>query len=143
MKDVNVVALSGRLGRDPELRDTNGTKVCNFSIATNESYKNKDGTWEERASWFDITVWGAQGENCAKYLSKGSQVMVQGHLKQSKWEDKDGQTRSKVQVTAEVVLFPPAGDGARTNRPAASGARRSPMDGLDFGDIDEDDGIPF
>lgn len=107
MRDVNSTVLSGRLTRDPELRALqSGTSVCNLSLAVNENYKEND-EWKERPNYIDITIWGKQGENASKYLSKGSQVTVQGRLTQRSWEDDNGNKRSKVEVTAEVVIFPP------------------------------------
>lgn len=105
MSNVNTVALGGNLTRDPELRYTpSGTAVCNLGIAVNRSRKTDDG-WEDETSFFDITVWAGRGELCAKKLSKGSQVFVQGRLEQQRWEQ-DGANRSKVVVIAEQIEGP-------------------------------------
>ncbi|MFP4267293.1 MAG: single-stranded DNA-binding protein [Spirochaetaceae bacterium] len=97
--DVNSVVLIGRLTRDAELKYTNnGTAVCKFSIALNRSRKSGD-TWQEEAHFFDIVLWGKQGEAIQKYLGKGKQVGVQGELRQNRWEQ-NGQTRSKVEIHA-------------------------------------------
>jgi single-strand DNA-binding protein len=137
MKDINVVAISGRLVRDPELRQTaGGTSICALSVACNENYKEGD-TWKERASFFDVTVWGANGENAARYLTKGSKVSVQGRLNQRSWEAQDGSKRSKV----DVVIFPsPPSSGERSDAPReASGVNQADYSDIDFGAED----IPF
>ena len=104
--NINVVVLTGNLTRDPELRSLpSGTSVCEMGLAVNEQYKDgASGEWLERANFFDVTVWGAQGENCAKYLAKGRPVAVHGRLRFESWE-KDGQKRSKVKVVADRVQF--------------------------------------
>lgn len=104
--NINTVTLTGNLTRDPEVRTLpSGTSVCEMGLAVNERFKNSaSGEWEERANFFDIVVWGAQGENCGKYLSKGSAVAVSGRLRWRAWE-KDGQKRSKVEVVGERVQF--------------------------------------
>ena len=100
MKDLNTVSLVGRLTRDAELRYTNnGMPICNFSIANNYSRKQGD-QWTEETSFFDIVLFGRQGEAVSNYLKKGKQVAVQGELRQDRWQQEDGQRRSKVQVIA-------------------------------------------
>jgi len=102
MSDYNHVGIIGRLTRDAEIKYTaNGTAVCNFSIACNKSIppKNEGDKWENEVSYFDITLWGKKAEGKAKYLTKGEQVLVEGELKQDRWEQ-DGQARSKVKITA-------------------------------------------
>jgi single-strand DNA-binding protein len=102
------------LTRDPELREAGSTSVCEMGLAVNERYKGRDGEWTERANFFDIVVWGAQGESCAKYLEKGRQVAVQGRLRHETWETSEGQKRSKVRVVADRVQF--LGGGQRDRR---------------------------
>jgi len=95
--DINQVILIGRVTRDAELKYTaSGTALCNFSIAVNRRAKKGD-QWTDEASFFDLTLWEKQAENLNKYLVKGTQVAVQGELRQDRWE-KDGQKFSKVQV---------------------------------------------
>lgn len=117
MRDVNVVCISGRLVRDPELRATpGGMSVCQLSVASNRSYK-QGNEWKEKASFFDVVVWGGAGENAARYLSKGSRVMVSGYLDQQSWEDrKTGAKRSKVQIVADTIVFPPAASQGPSGR---------------------------
>lgn len=103
---LNKVMLIGRLGRDPELRYTQGgTPVANFSMATDESYRGKDGNTVEQTEWHNIVAWGRQGENCANYLSKGSLVFVEGSLQTRKWQDKQGQDRWTTEIKAFRVQF--------------------------------------
>lgn len=103
---MNNVILIGNLGSDPDMRHTqSGTAVANLSIATNESYKDKDGEWQDKTEWHRVVVWGAQAENCAKYLSKGSKVGVSGKLQTRKWEDDDGNARYTTEVVARNVEF--------------------------------------
>ncbi len=110
MPSYNKIILMGYLTRDPELKYTqNGSPVCSFGLAVNEKYTTKGGEKKEKVAFIDITVWGSQGENCSKYLSKGNLVLVEGKLKQDTWEQQDGQKRSKIGVTANSVTFMPKG----------------------------------
>jgi single-strand DNA-binding protein len=110
---VNVVVLVGNLTRDPELRAIpSGTSVCRLGLAVNERTKDPaTGEWGERPNYFDIDVFGAQGENCAKYLAKGRQVAVEGRLRWRSWETQEGQKRSAVSVVANSVQFIGPRDG--------------------------------
>src|SRR5258705_12097165 len=116
MATFNKVILLGNLTRDPELRYTpQGSAVCEFALALNYVYTNKQtGQKVEEVSFIDIVAWGKTGEICAEYLKKGRQVMIEGRLKQDRWEAQDGKKMSKVRVTAENVQFVgsrPAGEG--------------------------------
>lgn len=100
--DINKVILVGRLTRDAELKYTNsGLAVCKFSLAVNRRKRSGD-QWEDEANFFDVTLWGKQGEALNQYLSKGKQIAVEGELRQSRWEQ-DGQKRSKVEVAANNI----------------------------------------
>ena len=108
MSGINKVMLIGNLTRDPELRYTpQGVAVCEFALALNRSYVNKQsGEKREEVVFVDITVWGRRAEVCAEYLKKGRQTFIEGRLSQSRWEDeRTGQKRSKTFVTAENVQF--------------------------------------
>jgi len=112
--NVNVVVITGNLTRDPELRHTGGgTAVCELRVAVNS--RRKDGTtgeWTDKANYFDVVVWGAQGENCATYLSKGRPVAVEGRLDWREWEAKEGGgKRQAVQIIANTVQFLGSRDG--------------------------------
>lgn len=103
---LNSVNIMGNLTRDPELKNTpSGKAVCSMSIANNRIF-SKGNEKVTEVSYFDIEVWGMVAENCAKYLKKGSGVIVEGRLKQDRWE-KDGKTQSKVRITANSVHFMP------------------------------------
>src|SRR5215218_1952868 len=106
--NINRVVLTGNLTRDPELRSLpSGMAVCNLRIASNTRRKdNSTGEWVDKPNYFDVTVWGAQGENCAQYLAKGRPVAVDGRLEWREWEDKEtGAKRSAVQIIADSVQF--------------------------------------
>ena len=117
---LNSVNMMGNLTRDPELKyTTSGRSVCNMSIANNRIY-TKNGEKVTEVSYFDIEIWGVVAENCAKYLTKGSGVIVEGRLKQDRWE-KDGKTQSRVRIAANSVHFmPKRGDSTvpRESKPA-------------------------
>ena len=107
------VFLSGNLGGDPELRYTpNGTPVTNFSVATNERWTGQDGEQQERTIWWRVKVWGKQAETVSQYLSKGSQVFVEGRMDPDPetggpriWTGRDGQARASFEVVARRVQF--------------------------------------
>ena len=140
------VTLVGNLTRDPELRQTpSGSSVCQLGVAVNSSYKDASGQWVEKPNYFDVVVWGPQGENCARYLSKGRQVAVDGRLDQRSWEAQDGTKRSKVEIVAETVMF--IGGQNEAREPAFKGGSKNVPDAAaqdDFRDIDfGGDDIPF
>ncbi len=120
------VTLVGNLTRDPELRQIpSGTSVCQLGVAVNSSYKDSSGQWVEKPNYFDVVVWGTQGENCARYLSKGRQVAVDGRLDQRSWEAQDGTKRSKVEIIADTVMFIGGQRARRASR--RTGAGLSPL----------------
>ena len=123
MASVNRVTLIGNLGRDPELRYTqSGQAVTNFSVATNEKWKDKDGQLQERTEWHRINVWGKSAENCAQYLSKGRSVYIEGRLQTRDWEDREGNKRQTTEVVAQRVQFLGGGKKAEFLRAVHSGA---------------------
>jgi len=102
MADINHVVLIGRLTRDAEIKYTSGGQaICKFSIAVNRRKKNGD-QWEDEANYFDIVLWGKQGESLQSYLVKGKMVGVDGELRQDRWQQ-DGQNRSKVEIIANYI----------------------------------------
>ncbi len=111
--DINTVTLVGRLTRDAELKYTNaGTAVSNFSMAVNESIKQKDGSYADTTNFFEIQYWGKPAEGVNPYLTRGRQIAIQGKLKHQTWVDNTtGQNRSKVVITAFSIqlLASPAG----------------------------------
>jgi single-strand DNA-binding protein len=121
MVDLNHVVLIGRLTRDAELRYTaSGQAVCKFSIAVNRRRKNGD-QWEDEANFFDIVLWGRQGESLNQYLVKGKMIGVEGELRQDRWQQ-DGQNRSKVEIVANNIqlLGGTGGSGGSGNWQAGS-----------------------
>jgi single-strand DNA-binding protein len=146
--NLNRVVVTGNLTRDPELRTTpNGTSVCKLRVAVNSRRKDSDGQWVDKPNYFDVTVWGAQGENCATYLSKGRPVAVDGRLDWREWEAQDGSKRQAVEIIADSVQFL----GSRGDAPSGDGIQASsdvPADTSDFegekaGVGSKDDDIPF
>jgi single-strand DNA-binding protein len=104
--NINSVVVTGNLTRDPELRSTpSGTPVCKLRVAVNSRRKDQSGQWVDKPNYFDVTVWGAQGENCANYLSKGRPVAVQGRLDWREWEAQDGSKRQAIEIIADSVQF--------------------------------------
>ena len=146
--NINRVVLTGNLTRDPELRSTNsGLAVCSLRIASNTRRKNNQtGEWEDKPNFFDITVFGAQGENCARFLAKGRPVAIDGRLDWREWEAKDGGgKRESVEIVADSVQFlgsrgdaDGSGGGANQFVPAGAGSESS----ADF-PASTDDDIPF
>jgi len=110
--NVNVVVITGNLTRDPELRHTGGgTAVCELRVAVNSRRKEGDN-WVDKPNYFDVVVWGAQGENCATYLQKGRPVAIEGRLDWREWEAKEGGgKRQAVQIIANTVQFLGSRDG--------------------------------
>ena len=148
--NINVVVITGNLTKDPELRSTGGgTSVCELRVAVNSSRKNgQTGQWEDKANYFDVVVWGAQGENCANYLSKGRSVAVEGRLDWSEWEAKDGSgKRQKVQIVAKSVQFLGSRDGGGGGNGSFTPSSDVPADSSDFAGAAAggggDDDIPF
>lgn len=105
--DVNSVTITGNLTRDPELRATGSdTQILAFGVAVNDRRKNpKNGEWEDVPNFVDCVVFGARAEALSRFLSKGSKVAIEGKLRYSSWETKDGQRRSKLEVIANEVVF--------------------------------------
>ena len=98
---VNKVILVGRLGRDPETRYTGGGQaVANFSVATDETYKDKSGERQKRTEWHKIVVWGKQAEIAQQYLKKGSLIFIEGRIQSREWQDKEGQKRTSFEIVA-------------------------------------------
>jgi single-strand DNA-binding protein len=104
--NINRVILTGNLTRDPELRSTQGgTSVCSLRVACNTRRRGPSGDWEDKPNFFDVTVWGAQGENCSRFLSKGRPVAIDGRLEWREWEDREGNKRQSVEIVADAVQF--------------------------------------
>lgn len=101
---VNKVILVGRLGRDPETRYTSsGQAVCNFTLATDESFKDRNGERQQRTEWHRIVMWGKLAEIGQQYLKKGKLVYIEGRLQTRQWDDKEGNKRSTTEIVANVM----------------------------------------
>jgi single-strand DNA-binding protein len=123
---VNKVILVGRLGRDPETRYTGGGQaVANFSVATDESYKDKNGERQKRTEWHRVTVWGKLAEICQQYLKKGTMVYIEGRIQSREWQDKEGQKRTSYDIVANVMrmLSSRAESAMSAGASAGAGAR--------------------
>ena len=105
--NINRVIITGNLTSDPELRSLpSGTSVCKLRVACNTRRKDgSSGEWVDKPNFFDVTVWGAQGENCARYLSKGRPVAIDGRLEWREWETPEGGKRQAVDIIADTVQF--------------------------------------
>lgn len=144
---VNKVIIVGRLGGDPELRQTQaGQSVCNFNVATSESWAGQDGQRKERTEWHRIVVWGRLAELCSQYLTKGREVFAEGKIQTREWEDRDGNKRYTTEIVASEVKslgsaqggsHAPSNDRPET-KPAKAGGGRAAKPS----DHNEDD-IPF
>jgi single-strand DNA-binding protein len=144
--NINRVVLVGNLTKDPELRHTpSGTAVCSLRLAVNTRRKDgATGEWTEKPNYFDITVWGNQGESCAQYLSKGRPVAVDGRLEWREWDAQDGTKRQAVEIIADSVQFLGSrGDGEGGGQPqfVPAGAAAQ-TENADFA-AGADDDIPF
>lgn len=142
---VNKVMVLGRLGQDPELKYTpSGMAVCNFTVATSETWNDKAGQKQERTEWHRIVVWGKLAELCNQYLSKGKQTFVEGSLQTRSWDDKDGTKRYTTEVVAKSVQF----IGSSTNKENSNHETHEQMELAPEYDISTDtnftrDDIPF
>lgn len=106
MASFNKITIVGYLGRDPEIRYTSdGTPVCSFTVATTERKKDKSGDFQDATTWFRITAWRRLAEVANQYLSKGKQVYIEGKLSQSEYQDKDGNTRTTLEVNCSELQF--------------------------------------
>lgn len=106
MSGCNRVVILGNLTRDPEIRKTpTGAPVGTLGVAASDTYRNQKGESVERTCFVEVVTWGAQAENCGKYLKKGSPVLVDGRLQYDEWEGKDGERRNKLRVRADSVQF--------------------------------------
>ena len=149
MASYNRVILMGNLTRDPEVRYVpSGRPVADMGLAVNEKYKNSEGDLVERTDFFDITVWGPQGENCGKYLKKGRPVLVEGRLRLDTWENDQGEKRSKVKVIADRVQFlgtgrAAEGDGSAGEDAQSGGGESSESPAPQAPASDDSEDLPF
>ena len=153
---VNKVILVGRLGKDPETRYTSGGQaVCHFSMATDESYKDRNGERQKRTEWHRITVWGKQAEIAQQYLKKGAQIYLEGSIRTSEWTDKEGQKKTSFEINASTFRMlgskqDSGGSSYRSNAAAAGSAdfdaeatSQAPAEHEQSGPEVTDEDIPF
>lgn len=141
MIDLNVVLLLGRLTRDPELRYMpSGSPICDFGLAVGRKW-SKDGQMQKETSFFDVTAFGKTAELVSQYLSKGSQALIEGRLKQDRWQAKDGGNRSKVKVIVNRVTF----IGGKPKREESADDYSPPVNQKQDGESSfvPDDDVPF
>ena len=149
--NINRVVLTGNLTRDPELRSTpSGTAVCSLRVACNTRRKGAGGEWEDKPNYFSVTVWGAQGENCARFLTKGRPVAIDGRLEWREWETQDGGKREAIEIVADSVQFlggrdDAGGNGfqARSDVPVDESDLQAAPAAASGGSGTGDDDIPF
>lgn len=149
-RSVNRVTLLGHLGKDPELKYTpSGQAVTKFSMATSERWKDKNGEWQDRTEWHNIVLWAKMAETANQYLTKGSQVFIEGRLQTRSWDDKDGKKHYMTEIVAQdMVLLGGRGGGERggsePRRAAAqSGSYAQESEPAHGGPEISDDDIPF
>lgn len=163
---LNRVMLLGNIGADPELRRTQGGQaVLHMRLATTESYLDRDKVRRERCDWHNIVVWGKRGESLAKFLKKGSSIFVEGSLRTSSYDDREGQKRYKTEVIANKIILAggkraerqgdegaPADDGDGYGRGGGGGSGRggreqqpaaAPADDYDYSGGGGEDDLPF
>lgn len=150
MASYNRIVLMGNLTRDPQLSYTpSNTPVCKFGIATNRTWRDRDGNSREEVCFVDCTLFGKGGEVFNQYMSKGRPVLVEGRLSLSQWTTPDGEKRSKHEVLVENFTFlggrggPGAGPGREAQAGAAPAGTGAPNAGYDEPPPPTDDGIPF
>ncbi len=146
--NINRVVLVGNLTRDPEMKHLpSGTALCSLRIAVNTRRKDESGQWTDKPNYFDVSVWGAQGESCAQYLAKGRPVAIDGRLEWREWEATDGSgKRQAVEIVADNVQFLGSrgdGDGGGGGGGSFVPAGAAPQGGADFPSSPTDDDIPF
>jgi single-strand DNA-binding protein len=153
--NINRVIITGNLTADPELRSLpSGTSVCKLRIAVNTRRKdNQTNEWVDKPNYFDVTVWGAQGENCSRYLSKGRAAAIDGRLEWREWQDQQGNKRQSVEIVADTVQFLSSPDGGQGGGNGGGFSARTdvPVDTGDFAaapvgggsSTPADDDIPF
>lgn len=143
MRGVNKVILIGNLGKDPEIRyTTGGQAVANFTIATTDSYTNKDGERQENTEWHRIVAWGRLAEICGEYLTKGRMVYIEGQLRTRSWEDKEGNTRWTTEVVARSMEMLSSAGSRSESRSKESSSSEGDFE-IDDDSFKTDDDIPF
>lgn len=147
---VNKVILVGHLGRDPETRYTSsGQAVCNFTLATNEVFKDRAGERQKRTEWHRIVLWGKQAELAQQYLKKGTQVYIEGRIQSRQWDDNQGQKRTTYEIVGSALRFlgsrgeaAAAAAGVGAGQDSEAHASAAPDEAVAGPEISDED-IPF
>lgn len=142
---VNKVILIGRLGKDPEVRKINATTtVCNFPLATNESYKNQEGSYTEQTEWHNIVMWRGVAERAERILKKGNTIFVEGKLRTRSWEDKEGHKRYTTEIVVEnFQLLDKKESGATAQNTGGENKSAENTSGATITEPTFDDDLPF
>src|SRR4051794_10105321 len=125
MANINRVVIEGNLTRDPELKQlSTGNSVCKLRVAVNDRVRDREtGQWSDKPNYFDVTVFGGQGESCSRFLQKGSGIIVDGRLSWREWDAQDGTKRQSVEIIAENTRFVGGRDGASSGSSGFEGGR--------------------
>ena len=138
MASLNRAMLIGNMGDDPDMRYTAaGSAVCNFTLATNESWKDKDGNKQQKSEWHRVVMFGKLAEIAGQYLKKGSAVYIEGKLQTRKWQDKDGKDRYTTEIIADEMKML-GGGGEKPQEKTEKTGRQQHYEKADF-----DDDLPF
>jgi single-strand DNA-binding protein len=138
MSSINKVILIGRVGKEPEIRKVGDSSVANFSLATSEKYKDKSGNTQESTEWHNIVIWGKLAEVVEKYVSKGSQLYLEGKITTRKWQDKDGNDRYTTEINVrELTML-----GGLSENQSSGGTGSSPKPKVSD-DLPVNDDLPF
>lgn len=148
MAGVNKVILIGNLGSDPEVRTIeSGAKVANFSIATTERYKDKNGNPVDKTEWHNIVMWRGLAEIAEKWLKKGSQIYVEGKLRTRSWDDQNGNKRYTTEIMADSMTMlggAPSSGGAQSQSSASASSQQNQVNEPKPSSLDDiDDDLPF
>lgn len=136
---VNKVIILGRLGSEPELKYTpSGAAVCNFSLATTESWADKSGQKQEKTEWHRIVVWGKLAELCNQYLAKGRQAFIEGSLQTRSWDGQDGQKRYTTEINAKNVQFLGGASAGASNSQSRDNSMNQDMNNNQGGAMNQD-----
>jgi single-strand DNA-binding protein len=144
-KSVNKVILVGNVGKDPEVRySQSGTPVANFSLATNERFKDRNNEWQDRTEWHSIVAWQRLAEIVGEYVAKGSRLYVEGKLQTTSWEDRQsGERKYRTEIVAhELLLLGPRGNGGCPRDPTHNENNEGQPSHAGSGEIVDED-IPF
>ena len=142
---MNIVHLSGAFTRDPELKEITAgersTKVVNFVLASSRRFRKKDGTSDEETTFVNCEAWDSGAETIAKWFSKGDQIIINGSLKNEKWEDKEGNKRSRDKVRVSSFEFPPR--GKKSSQETSDSSEASAAEGQGSSSTSTEESVPF